>query len=113
MKVVHSLNDEKSLFYYKKKFLNEDEYTIIRKWLECKKFCDGFCVSGKQIPRQQLWYQENGEYFCKKWINKYERWQSNRIRRFIKIQKKIQILLIIYIQLNMIILITLQKLAFN
>lgn len=91
MKVVYTLNEEKSLFYYKKNFLDQYEYKIIKDWLESKKFCDGFCVSGKKIPRQQLWYQENGEYFCKKWINKYERWESNPYEEdLLNIQKKIQ-----------------------
>ena len=90
MKIVHEINAEKSLFYYKNNFLNSDEYNMLKLWLETKEFRSGNCVSGKQIPRQQLWFQENNEYFCKKWMVKYDRWKSNPYEEELtKIQNKI------------------------
>lgn len=90
MKIVHDIEGEKSLFYYQNNFLNNEEYNLIKSWLDNKEFISGNCVSGKEIPRQQLWFQENGEYFCKKWIVKYDRWHSNPYEKELtKIQNKI------------------------
>lgn len=91
MKVVHEINGEKSLFYYLPNFLAEEEYTTLKKWLDSKQFIKGFCVSGKEIPREQLWFQQEGEYFCKKWNHKYDRWNSNPYEEELqKIQNKIK-----------------------
>ena len=91
MKVVHEINGEKSLFYYIPNFLTTKEYTILKKWLESNKFIKGNCVSGKEIPREQLWYQEEGKYFCKKWNHKYDRWTSNTYEEELEIiQNKIK-----------------------
>ena len=91
MKVIHEINGEKSLFYYVPNFLTQNEYIVLKEWLDTKQFIKGYCVSGKEIPREQLWYQENGEYFCKRWNQKYERWISNPYEEEIgKIQNKIK-----------------------
>lgn len=91
MKIVHDIDGEKSLFYYHNNFLNNEEYNLLKSWLDNKEFISGNCVSGKEIPRQQLWFQEKGEYFCKKWIVKYDRWYSNPYEEVLsKIQNKIK-----------------------
>jgi alkylated DNA repair dioxygenase AlkB len=90
MKIIHEINGEKSLFYYQNNFLTSEEYNLLRLWLDTKEFIAGRCVSGKEIPREQLWFQENGEYFCKKWNMKYDRWKSNPYEQELsKIQNKI------------------------
>ena len=90
MKIVHEINGEKSLFYYQNNFLTSEEYSSLSSWLTTKEFLSGNCVSGKQIPRQQLWFQENGDYFCKKWMFKYDRWTSNPYEEELtKIQNKV------------------------
>ena len=77
MKIIHEINGEKSLFYYQPNFLSSIEYDSIKKWLDKKKFKSGMCVMEKEIPREQLWFQEKGEYFCNKWHTIYDRWISN------------------------------------
>jgi len=90
MKVVHEINGEKSLFYYQNNFLTSEEYGLLSSWLNTKKFLSGNCISGKKIPRQQLWFQEKGDYFCKKWMFKYDRWSSNSYEEELtKIQNKV------------------------
>jgi alkylated DNA repair dioxygenase AlkB len=90
MKVIHEINGEKSLFYYYPNFLNSSEYIFLKEWLETKKFITGECIIGKKIPRAQLWFQENGEYFCNNWQYKYDRWYSNPYEEILlKIQDKI------------------------
>lgn len=92
MKVIHEIDGEKSLFYYHPNFLNSQEYNSLKKWLETKQFITGECVIGKEIPRSQLWFQKTGEYFCKKWIHKYDRWYSNPYEEtLLKIQNNISI----------------------
>lgn len=77
MKIIHEINGEKSLFYYQQNFLNKTDYDSIKKWLNTKKFIAGMCVTEKEIPREQLWFQEKGKYFSNKWYMKYDRWVSN------------------------------------
>jgi len=90
MKIIHEINGENSLFYYQNNFLNKEEYLTLKNWLEEKEFTSGHCVSGKEIPREQLWFQEQGEYFCKKWHNHYDRWKSNLYENeLLSIQDKI------------------------
>lgn len=90
LKFTPVINGESSLFYYKPNFLNETEYSELKNWLDSKKFIDGMCISGKRIPRQQLWYQQDNQYFCKKWRYEYDRWKSNTYEdSLIKIQNKI------------------------
>ena len=50
----------------------------------------GTCISGKEIPRQQLWYHKEGKYFCDTWKIKYDRWKSHKYDDFLlKFQEKI------------------------
>jgi len=84
------IDGETALFYYKPNFLNDSEYIELKQWLDSKTFVDGLCISGKRIPRQQLWFQTESNYFCKKWRYQYERWTSNPYEDTLtKIQNKI------------------------
>jgi alkylated DNA repair dioxygenase AlkB len=85
------IDGETSLFYYQPNFLEKHEYTILKEWLDSKEFINGQCISGKQIPRQQLWYQKDLNYFCKKWRYEYDRWKAHPYEEVLtNIQKKIQ-----------------------
>jgi alkylated DNA repair dioxygenase AlkB len=91
LKFTPVIDGETTLFYYKPNFLSNDEYTDLKNWLDSKTFIEGLCISGKSIPRLQLWYQENGEYFCKKWRYEYDRWKSQKYEEVLtKIQNKVQ-----------------------
>ena len=71
-----NVNDEFALFKYIPNIITSEESTKLRQWLDTQTFRDGNCVSGKKIPRQQLWYQDNGKYFCEDWKYRYDRWTS-------------------------------------
>ena len=70
------IDNEKSIFYYKSNVLDNSSLNNMKKWLETHDYCNGYCVSGKEIPRQQLWFQKNNQYFCNEWKSRYQRWQS-------------------------------------
>jgi alkylated DNA repair dioxygenase AlkB len=90
LKFTPVIDGETALFYYKPNFLDAIEYTELKSWLDSKQFVDGLCISGKRIPRQQLWYQNDGQYFCKTWRYQYDRWKSNPYEDCLtKIQNKI------------------------
>lgn len=85
------IDGEISLFYYQPNFLEKHEYTILKNWLDSKEFIDGMCISGKAIPRQQLWFQKDLNYFCKKWRYEYDRWKAHKYEEVLtNIQNKIQ-----------------------
>lgn len=70
------INNEKSLFYYSSNTIDDQLLADIKDWLEKLEYRDGQCVSGKEIPRKQIWYQKNQKYFCDKWKHRYNRWKS-------------------------------------
>ena len=44
-------------------FLGEKNKLELQKWLEMKDYKEGKSITGKEIPRMQLWYQEKKKYF--------------------------------------------------
>lgn len=79
------------VFLYLENVLEKDLLTNLREWLDEIKYKNGYSIAGKQIPRQQIWFQENNKYFCENWKNRYDRWQSEDYTDFLKnIQDKIQ-----------------------
>lgn len=85
-------NDEKSLFYYESNFLDNNRYKELYKWLQNKNYKEGHCISGKEIPRLQLWYHEKKKYFCNTWKVHYSRWESEEYDDFLKsLQNEINI----------------------
>jgi len=71
-----NVNGEFALFKYIPNIISSGESEKLRHWLDSQEFRDGNCISGKKIPRQQLWFQESGRYFCEDWKYRYERWTS-------------------------------------
>lgn len=70
------IDNKKSIFIYKRNVLDSSKYNLVHKWLDTKTFIDGKCVSGREIPRQQLWYQKDKHYFCSSWKSRYKRWEA-------------------------------------
>lgn len=72
--------NEYSILVYIPNFLDEDMYNYVSLWLSHNynndNFKGGEGVVGKEVPRKQIWYQEDGEYFCKSWKGRLERWKS-------------------------------------
>ena len=77
-KVVYTpiIDGNKSVFLYKSNVFDATFKEKLREFVESKDYRDGKCVSGREIPRQQLWFQTEGKYFCNQWKNRYERWES-------------------------------------
>ena len=79
-----SVNDEDTYFLYKKNIIEDNEYlTEIDNWINSLGFRDGWCISGKRIPRQQLWFHQQEKYFCEEWKVRYERWVSAKYDDFL------------------------------
>ena len=77
LKCLYDIKGEKALFHYHPNILSNEELSELKKWLENKTYKEGMCITGKEIPRLQLWYQMENKYFCKEWKCRYERWESN------------------------------------
>jgi alkylated DNA repair dioxygenase AlkB len=71
---------EYSVLLYIPNFLDISMYNYVKKWLSDNYTNDNFKggegVIGKEVPRKQIWFQENGEYFCKNWKGRLDRWKS-------------------------------------
>ena len=72
------VNDECTFICYYPNFLNRNEKNNLEKWLNSKTYKEGKSISGKEIPRLQLWYQQEKKYFNEKWKYRYDRWQSEK-----------------------------------
>lgn len=68
--------DENSLFYYKKNIFPKEYADKIKDWLDSIELKSGKNLSGKEVPRLQMWFQENNKYFCESWKCRYPRWES-------------------------------------
>lgn len=77
-KIVYTpiINGHKSVFIYKSNIFEVEFIKEIKSFLEKQDYKNGHCVSGREIPRKQLWYQTNRKYFCSDWKNRYDRWES-------------------------------------
>ena len=90
MEFTPIINDELAMFIYIPNILTKNELLELTSWLHSLKYKGGNCISGKEIPREQLWFQENGHYFCNDWKIKYDRWESNNYEEILyKYQDKI------------------------
>lgn len=76
MKKIIEKNDgnEKSEFIYYDNFFNTTYYNQILNWLNTLHFIKGFKNSGNKIDREQLWFDNNNNYFCKVWKTRQQRW---------------------------------------
>ena len=83
MEYVPTINGEYSSFKLVNDVLPANEVKLIRKQLNGMVFKDGHCISGKEIPRQQLWFQDENRYFCENWKYRYERWKAQPHKTFV------------------------------
>ena len=77
-KVVYTpiIEGNKSVFVYKSNMFDETFKSKLSEFVREQTYRDGRCVSGREIPRKQLWFQKDGKYFCDSWKNRYDRWES-------------------------------------
>lgn len=83
--------NQQTLFYYKPNFLNNKDLINLKYWLNNRNYISGENINNKEIPREQIWYQEQGKYFNSMWKQRFDRWKGNYYDIFlIHIQNKIQ-----------------------
>ncbi len=70
------IDGNKSVFFYKSNFFEKELIDKIRGFVTSQEYRDGHCVSGREIPRKQLWFQREGKYFCNTWKKTYDRWKA-------------------------------------
>ena len=80
-----------SLFIYQENILSPEKYEVLHKFLQEQTYKGGICISGKPIPRQQIWYHKNKLFFCDKWKYRYDRWKSEEYSPILQeVQDEIQ-----------------------
>ena len=70
------IEGNKSIFLYKSNIFDQELLEKIKSFVYSLEYRDGKCVSGREIPRKQLWFQKDGKYFCSSWKQRYNRWES-------------------------------------
>ena len=71
-------------------FFDYQYYTSILKWVNSLTYYRGIKKNGKEIDREQIWFDNNNNYFCKIWKNRQDRWNPHKYDDFlINIQNKI------------------------
>jgi hypothetical protein len=74
-----TIDNKKSVFLYQSNFLSEEVANQLLNFAKTQDMRNGWCVSGKEIPRKQLWFQKDGHYFCDAWKQRYDRWNAVEI----------------------------------
>ena len=69
---------ELSEFIYYKDFFNVNYYNYIYNWVNNLQFIKGYKNSGNKIDREQIWYDNNNNYFCKIWKTRQNRWKPHK-----------------------------------
>jgi alkylated DNA repair dioxygenase AlkB len=89
-KVVYTpiIEGNKSVFVYKSNMFDEPFKSKLTEFVKKQTYRDGRCVSGREIPRKQLWFQKEGKYFCDSWKNRYDRWES--VQEYPEILEQVQ-----------------------
>ena len=55
-------------------FLDRETYDCMWKFVTELEYVQGHSNSGRPIDRDQVWFQEDGHYFCEAWKSRHERW---------------------------------------
>jgi len=88
---LDNYNNELSIFQYYDNFFNNEYYNDIYSWLSNQKFKSGHNKTKDKIDREQIWFEKNKSYFCKKWKERYPRWESEEYDNFLlDLQNKIR-----------------------
>jgi len=65
-----------SLLIYQDNVLSPEKYQELLEFLKTQEYKTGLCISGKPIPRLQIWYHLEKSFFCEAWKYRYDRWKS-------------------------------------
>ena len=74
-----------------KNFFDDYYYKKILDWVQTLEYFSGYTNSGKKIDRDQIWFDDEGRYFCKLWKPGQERWKPRPYPIFLnEIQEKMK-----------------------
>ena len=66
-----------SVFGLYRNFLPSSMYSDMKRWLvDNPNYQEGDKSEPMTIPRTQIWYQKEGQYFCPRWKGVFQRWCS-------------------------------------
>ena len=83
--------NQNSIFLYQENILPLEKYQELIEFLDLQQFKAGNCISGKPIPRLQIWYHLQGSFFCEAWKYRYERWKAEAYHPILlEVQKTIE-----------------------
>ena len=84
IEIVEENDGTNSIFILIKNVLDNKNYSKIKNYLEnIKDWKEGQTYDNKNIQRLQKWYQVDNNTFCKKWKNKYDRWESHHYNKLL------------------------------
>ena len=84
--IIEEAPGEHSIILYIENIFSKDDLYLLEKWLVENTF-----IEQKKMSRKQIWYQRNQEYFCKDWVKRFPRWESNEYDKTLDyFEKKIQ-----------------------
>tara|TARA_B100000902_G_scaffold399799_1_gene472606 strand:- start:4057 stop:4719 length:663 start_codon:yes stop_codon:yes gene_type:complete len=82
---------EISNFLYFDNFFNNEYYESIFKWLKTLNYISGIKKNNEKIDREQIWFDNNNNYFCKLWTQKQDRWQPHKYpNKLLEIENRIK-----------------------
>lgn len=77
-------NHDYSVLAYVPNILPEPLLTELVHACEHLSFYEGTTEKGATIDRQQIWFQNEGHYFCKRWEKRYPRWEAHAYPHILK-----------------------------
>jgi len=89
--IIEETDDVNTFICYLPNFLKEIDRISKLKWLsQMDDFIPSKSYNGN-ITRLQKWYQEDNKYFCNKWEERHDKWESfNYDKELLDIQKIVQ-----------------------
>lgn len=82
--------DELTQLSYYPNYFDYQYYSSVLSWAERLSYKKGYKKNGVQIDREQVWFDNNNNYFCKLWKNRQDRWQPEKYDKILTdVQNKI------------------------
>lgn len=75
--VLRENNDDYCILAYIPNILPESLVHELTQEFESLEFYQGTMESGSPIHREQIWFQNEGHYFCRTWKNRFPRWEAH------------------------------------
>ena len=86
--IIPENSNEYSIIMYFENIFTKKELNLLENWLINNNKLNNQNIG---IKRKQIWFQRDGNYFCKDWINRFPRWESKNYDNVLdKLEIKIQ-----------------------